>query len=322
VGEAPLIGEYGFDASLTNFEGLGPRVLPLCDAHDGQPPKRHALGSDKLGRGPITWQDRSQVTAAFVKRAVEFIRQAEQDGRPFYINLWPDDVHSPFFPPQARRGDGQKRTLYHAVLDTMDEQLGVLFDHIRQSDRLRDNTLIVLCSDNGPEPGAGSAGALRGVKGTLYEGGIRSPLIVWGPGLVAFDKRGHRDPQSVLSAFDLAPSLLKIAGVAAPTDVAFDGLDVSNVLLGKAAHGRQQPLFWRRPPDRPGPPAERLPDLAVRDGAWKLLVHYDGSRPQLYDLATDPAETTNLAGQHPELVARLTQSLLAWNAALPQDTGL
>ncbi len=54
VGEAPLITEYGFDASLTNFEGLGPRVLPLCDAYDGKPPRKHALGSDQLGRGPIT----------------------------------------------------------------------------------------------------------------------------------------------------------------------------------------------------------------------------------------------------------------------------
>ena len=64
------------------------------------PAKRYALGSDNLGRGPITWEERSQVTAAFVAAALDFIDQAEARGKPFYINLWPDDVHSPFFPPR------------------------------------------------------------------------------------------------------------------------------------------------------------------------------------------------------------------------------
>ena len=155
VGDAPLITEYGFDESLTNFEGLGPRVLPLCDAHDGKPPRKHALGSDTLGRGAITWEDRSQVTAAFVAGALKFIKKAEAEGKPFYVNLWPDDVHSPFFPPEARRGSGAGRELYLGVLKTMDEQLGVLFDDIRSDEKLRTNTLILVCSDNGPEKGAG-----------------------------------------------------------------------------------------------------------------------------------------------------------------------
>ena len=114
-----------------------------------------------------------------------FIRQAAKNGKPFYVNLWPDDVHSPFFPPAARRGDGAKRTLYHAVLERMDAQLGAIFDEIRGNSALRDNTLVLVCSDNGPEDGAGSAGPFRGSKAMLYEGGIRSPLVVWGPGLLA-----------------------------------------------------------------------------------------------------------------------------------------
>ena len=83
VGDAPLITEYGFDQSLTNFEGLGPRVLPLKDAYDGKPPKKHALGSDKLGRGEITWQDRSLVTESFTQAAMTFIRDADAAGKPF-----------------------------------------------------------------------------------------------------------------------------------------------------------------------------------------------------------------------------------------------
>ncbi len=155
VGEAPLITEYGFDESLTNFEGLGPRVLPLNDAYDGQPAKRYSLGSEKLDRGTITWVDRNQVTRKFVEGAMAFIDKAAANNQPWMINLWPDDVHSPFFPPEGKRGDGKKRTLYYNVLANMDQQLGVLLDRIRNDARLRDNTIILFASDNGPEPGAG-----------------------------------------------------------------------------------------------------------------------------------------------------------------------
>ena len=322
VGEAPLITEYGFDASLTNFEGLGPRVLPLCHAYDGKPPKKHALGSDQLGQGPITWEDRSKITASFTSAALDFIKQAEAAGRPFYVNLWPDDVHSPFYPPEARRGDGEKHTLYLGVLDTMDEQLGVLFDYIRRSDELRENTLILVCSDNGPEPGAGSAGPFRGAKTMLYEGGVRSSLVVWGPRLVDPDCNGVVNRKSVFAAIDLVPTLLAVAGVAAPEDVEFDGEALAEVLLGKSEASRSQPLFFRRPPDREAFYGEEdLPDLSVRDGRWKLLCEYDGSKPQLYDLAADREETNNVAADHPDLVKRLTAAVIAWHKSMPPDNG-
>jgi len=322
VGEAPLITEYGFDESLTNFEGLGPRVLPLCDAYDGKPPRRHALGSDKLGRGPITWQDRSRVTQSFVSAATDFIKEAQAADKPFYVNVWPDDVHSPFFPPKGRRGDGTKRALYHSVLDAMDEQLGVLFDTIANDKTLRSNTLVLICSDNGPERGAGSAGPFRGHKTTLYEGGIRSPLIVWGPGLIAPERAGTVNRSSFLAAIDLVPTLLKVAGVTPPTAVTFDGQALPEVLLGRSQSSRSAPLFFRRPPDRGRSSNDHdLSDLAVREGTWKLLCEYDGSQPELYDLRIDPAETNNVADQHPDVVRRLSAALLQWHRSMPPDNG-
>jgi uncharacterized sulfatase len=322
VGEAPLITEYGFDKSLTNFEGLGPRVLALKDAYDGKPVQRHTLGSDKLGRGEITWEDRSKVTASFTAAALEFMKQAAAKDQPFYINVWPDDVHSPFFPPAARRGDSAKRTLYHGVLDTMDEQLGVLFDVIRDTESLRTNTLILVCSDNGPELGAGSAGQLRGYKTMLYEGGIRSSLIAWGPGLMNQDDTGKVNRKSIFSAVDLVPSILEIAKVAPPDDVEFDGEGLPNVLLGRARTSRSKPLFFRRPPDRDAfYGVADLPDLAVLENSWKLLCEYDGSDAQLYNLATDPAESSNVADQHPDVVTRLTDVLVAWHESMPPDNG-
>ena len=101
VGDAPLITEYGFDASLTNFEGLGPRVLAIKNAYNGKPTSRLTLGSDKLGRGKITYEDRSLITQSFTAAAIDFVKKSVADEKPFYINVWPDDVHSPFFPPKS-----------------------------------------------------------------------------------------------------------------------------------------------------------------------------------------------------------------------------
>ncbi len=317
VGEAPLITEYGFDESLTQFEGLGDRILPLCDAYDGQPPKQYALGSDNLGRGRIQWMDRSKVTGAFVDRAIEFIRKAEAEGRPFYVNVWPDDVHSPFFPPKALQGNRSKRELYLGVVKAMDAQLAPLFDYIRARPALRANTIIFVASDNGPEPGAGSAGPFRGHKGLLYEGGIREPFIVWAPGLIDPKARGTRNDSTVLVGMDFLPSVASLAGAPLPADARLDGEDLSAAMLGKKAPRRATDLFWNRPPDRPGARGEVWPDLAMRRGDWKLLLMRDGSNPQLYDLAEDPGETRNLAAQKPRVVRRLSKPLLEWWLSLP-----
>jgi uncharacterized sulfatase len=319
VGDAPLPADYGFDKTLTNFEGLGDRVLPLLDAFDGKPAKRYALGSDALGRGEITWADRSIVTGRFVDAAIAFMRDAAGAGKPFFVNVWPDDVHSPFFPPAALRGDGTKQALYLGVVRATDRQLGPLFDFVRDDPKLRDNTWIVLASDNGPEPGAGSAGPFRGHKGNLYEGGLRSPLIVWGPGLMPKAAAGTTNDATVISAVDVLPSVLALAGVKLPPGDALDGEDLGATMLGRARATRTKPLFWVRPPDRPGPPAYRFPDLAVRDGDWKLLIDKDGGRPQLYDLSKDPGEATNLAAAKVDIVRRLKTMALAWRKTLPID---
>jgi len=320
VADAPAISVYGFDESLTNFEGMGPKLLPLTMKPGENKPGRIWADAERLGK-PVTWMPRSKITSGFVDAAIPFIDTAVKDGKPFYVNLFPDDVHSPFWPP-VEQWTESKRGQYLAVLREMDRQLGKLFDHIRLSPALRDNTLILVCSDNGPEPGAGSAGPFRGTKATLYEGGIRSPLIVWAPSLMEADKVGTHNQTSVFAAFDLVPSLLAIAKVSAPDSISFDGENLSNVLLGQSTVSHTSAIFWRRPPDRKTmQTAERLPDLAVRDGNWKLLCEYDGTLPQLYDLVVDRAETANLATQHPEVVTRLTASVLAWHQSMPPDNG-
>jgi uncharacterized sulfatase len=320
VAEAPPILDYGFDDSLTNFEGMGAKLLPLTLKPGQVEPGRIWADAERLGE-PATWMLRSKITGGFIDAAIAFIEKAGRDGKPFYLNLWPDDVHSPFWPPVERWGDGSKRERYLAVLEEMDRQLGELFDYVRNNERLHRNTLVLVCSDNGPEPGAGEAGPFRGVKTQLYEGGIRSPLVVWGPGLIARVKGGVVNKQSFFAAIDLVPSLLAITG-ASPPESQFDGVPIPGVLLGKSTKSRGKPLFFRRPPDRDSfYGVDDLPDLAVRDGRWKLLCEYDGSQPELYDLAVDRAEDDNVAAEQPAVVRRLTAELLAWHRSMPPDKG-
>jgi len=206
----------------------------------------------------------------------------------------------------------------------MDRQLGRLFDALRESPELLQNTVVILCSDNGPEPGAGSAGPFRGAKTRLYEGGIRSPLIVWAPGLMDRSQQGAVNENSVFAAFDLVPSILSLAGVPIDSSIRFDGEDLSGTLLGREQASRQAPIHWRRPPDRKNaPPAlsQPQPDLAVREGRWKLLCDYDGSNRQLYDLQLDAAESQNLEAQHSELATRLAAMAVAWHRSMPADEG-
>ncbi|MCO6044823.1 sulfatase-like hydrolase/transferase [Aeoliella sp. ICT_H6.2] len=323
VDDAPFISSYGFDQSLTNFEGMGPKLLPLAMTPEWEKPRKIWGDAIRLG-GPPVWKLRSHVTEGFVQTAISFIDEAQRRQEPFYVNVWPDDVHTPLYPPLDRWAD-DKRGLYEGVLDSMDEQLGPLFKRIRGDKALRDSTLIVFCSDNGPEDGAGTSQPLRGSKGWLYEGGVRSPLIVWGPGLLADGSAGTTNGEAVLSSIDINRSLYEICGVALPEGAELDGEDVSETLLANSTEGRQAPIVWRRPPDRPGfdqAGKQDNPDLAVRDGKWKYYVNCDGSDRQLYDLKVDASETTNIVSGYPDVAGRLHELAMEWNSNMPADAGV
>lgn len=320
VAEAPAITEYGFDKSLTNFEGMGPKLLPLTKNAKGEV-GRIWEDAERLGE-PYTWMQRSEITTGFIEAAMDFISQSQKEDKPFYVNIWPDDVHSPFWPPfedyDLTKADG-KRALYLAVLEAMDKQFGKLFEYVRNDKKLRENTLIVFCSDNGPEPGAGTSGDLRGFKGHLYEGGIRSSLIVWGPGFVPENVRGMRNSQNYFTAIDLKPSILELTGIEASKNELADGESMLPTLLGKTKSSRQSPAFWSRPPDRKHFKGfdQPLPDLAIRKGDFKLLCDFDGGRPELFNLTKDPKERNNIADENPDKVKEMTREVTAWYGKMP-----
>ena len=318
VDDAPSIISYGFDQSLTNFEGMGPKLLPLTLKPGQKEPGRIWSDAERLGEG-AKWVLRSKITEGFVDEAIPFMQESLKKDKPFYINLWPDDVHAPFWPPTDKWADS-KRGLFLSVLQEMDKQLGKLFNAIRDSPELRDNTIVMVCSDNGPEKGAGVAGPFRGYKTHLYEGGVRSSLVVWGPGIV--EAKGVVNKESVFSAIDIVPSLLQLSKLQIPEGVSFDGEALPEVLIGKSNKSRKEPLFFRRPPDRDSFYGDKdLPDLAMREGKWKLLCEFDGADTELYDLDNDKGETKNLASNNKEIVKKMKQELISWHKSMPPDNG-
>lgn len=317
VGEAPLITEYGFDESVTQFEGLGDRYLATYETLNLKDSTRQLeKWSAELGRGKIYWDKRYHITARFVDRAIGAIAHARSAHKPFYINLWPDDVHTPLEPSPANRGSGSKHDRYVGVVNELDQQLKRIFDFIRNDPALSSNTLIVVASDNGPEPGAGSAGTFRSSKGSLYEGGIREPLIVWFGSNIDRDKRGSVDTKSVIVGMDMPVSFAALAGARAKESL--DGIDVSNALMGRPQSERKQAIMWLRPPDRKMVEDKVQPDLAIREGKFKLVVNVDGSGVELYDLSEDEEESKNVSSSHSEVVKRLSKKVLSWYDSMPR----
>jgi arylsulfatase A-like enzyme len=305
VTNAPPFAAYGFDEHAGTWESPQPHPDITSTNWIWCP-------NDKVKR----W-DR---TAFFVDKALDFLRRHK--AQPCYVNVWPDDVHTPWVPSQERlglypNGPADERN-FRAVLDEYDRQMGRLFQGLADLG-LQERTLVIFSSDNGPLPSfrGSRSGHLRGSKFSLYEGGVRMPFIVRWPGHVP---AGRVDDQSVLAATDLFPSLCAIAGVPLPPGVAFDGEDLSAPLTGTPTV-RTRTLFWEygRNTNAFNFPKgkDRSPNVALREGDWKLLVSADGSDVQLYNLRDDPKETVNVADQHPDIARRLADKALAWRNSLP-----
>jgi arylsulfatase A-like enzyme len=162
----------------------------------------------------------------------------------------------------------------------------------------------------------GSTGGLRGRKWSLYEGGIREPLIVRQTGRIP---AGRLDTRSVVSTLDFFPTFCRVAGVT-PPHVNFDGEDASGVFFGHPRE-RRRDLFWEYGRDEgypyPGRKWDRSPNCAIRSGRWKLLANADGSGPELYDLSRSELERENCAAAEPRRARELSERLLAWRRSLP-----
>lgn len=308
VNNAPGFEKYGFDEHVSTYESPDPD--PFITATNW-------IWSDK---DSIKRWDR---TKYFVDKTLDFMRKHK--GQPCFVNLWPDDVHTPWVPRQEKEYTGQypmnpqEEAAFKLVLKEYDVQIGRLLDGIK-SMNLDKNTIVIFTSDNGPLPsfrGSRAAG-LRGSKLSLYEGGIRMPFIISWPGHIP---AGRTDEISELSATDLLPSLTKMARINLPNNYNGDGVDRSLVFLGKPS-SRGKAMFWeygrndiafKYPNGR-----DKSPNLAIRSGEWKFLMNNDGTGEQLFNIAKDRNETTNLATSRPVIVKELKDKLSKWWTSLPK----
>ncbi len=300
VTNAPPFSAYAFDEHVSTFESPEP-------APDLTSTNWVWSAQDKIKR----WNR----TAYFVDKTLDFL--GRHKNQPCYVNLWPDDVHTPWVPRGTSDDELKKKDLgkeeFRAVLAEYDVQIGRFFEGLKKLG-MDKNTLVIFASDNGPMPTfrGERSGGFRDGKGSLHEGGIRMPFIARWPGRIS---AGEVDKKTVFHAVDLFPTFCKIGGGSLPKNVTFDGEDLSAVLLGKPAT-RKKLLFWEfksfTPPKEAGP----SPTLAVRDGDWKLLVNNDGTDTELFDLSKDPGETNNLQNENQKVAQRLKKEVLAWRKSV------
>jgi arylsulfatase A-like enzyme len=258
------------------------------------------------------------LTDEITRRAVTFItRHADE---PFFLEVAYNAVHWPFEPPDRPPTEAELRAPrplrqmpddsvpatrqdYVRILERADQGVGEILAALEKRGVTK-NTLVIFTNDNGGEWLSRNA-PLFHRKGTLWEGGIRVPLIVRWPGEIPSGKISKQ----VAITMDVTATILAAAGARLPAGYHPDGIDILPILRGKAPLLERR-LFWRwvRPYRQ---------QRAVRSGQWKLLN--DGNNLLLFDLSVDPGERTDLAARRPELVATLARLLAKWEADIVKE---
>lgn len=310
VKDPPKFAAYGYDLGLGTWES--PQPHPDLTSRDWI-----WSAEDRVPR----WNR----TRWMVDRTLAFLQKNAD--RPCFVNLWLDDVHTPWVPSADDQGVGREGRAtgkgdtpdrFRRVVAEMDQQIGRLLDALRKRKADRP-TLVLFLGDNGPLPTFEQQRTvgLRGSKLSLYEGGIRVPCLAWGSDLVP---AGRTNDTTVLAAVDLFPTLCKVCDADLPEGYGSDGEDLSPALVGKSLK-RTRPLFWeygRNEKSFAYPKGKnRSPNVAIRVGDWKLLVNADGTGAELYDLASDPKESRDQRADRPDLAKRLTDQALKWRKSQP-----
>jgi arylsulfatase A-like enzyme len=238
----------------------------------------------------------------YTKEAIDFITRSKE--KPFYLYFAHNAVHTPIYPGAAFAGKSQNGRFGDWV-EEVDWSVGQVLDALR-SQGLDKDTLVVFTSDNGPwlikGADGGSAGPLRGGKGSTWEGGVRVPTLAWWPGHVPAGSVND----AVAATIDLLPTFVSLAGGTVPATPVIDGRDITPILFGQSKESAREAHYYFASYDL----------QAVRQGRWKLALspQSDGlgknaakTSPglRLYDLDAEIGELTDVAAQHPEVVAKL-----------------
>lgn len=278
------------------------------------------------------------------EHAVAFIEKCHAETKPFFINLWIHEPHTPFHTvPKYRwrfRELEERDNIYASVLSHADDRIGEVLDALDRL-KLTDKTLVIFSSDNGPARASratdltlmhdtatgagygiaaakGTTGGRKGYKAALFEGGIGVPFIARWPGKIP---AGKVDTSSLISAVDLLPTFCELAGASLPDDYHPDGVSQVDALQGDGQPTRSKPLFWKmqaRWPIQNSRPYHWVSYAIVHEN-WKLLTNHDSSYAELYNLGADPLEQIDLSTQEPDVVEQLLQQIEQWKATLPDE---
>jgi len=275
----------GFDY----YFGL-PYSNDMRKAFRGYPPLPLMRGEEAIETEP----DQSQLTKRYTEEAVKFID--EHKGEPFFVYLPHSMVHVPLFASDEFKGKSALG-LIGDTIEEIDWSVGQVMEAL-QRHGLDEKTLVIFTSDNGPD--RRPAGPFRGSKASIYEGGVREPCIMRWPGKIA----AGTTCDQIAGNIDILPTLAKLAGGSPPTDRVIDGRDISRLMFeANPGSVREKHLHFNA--------GGQL--AAIRVGNWKLIRKQPGrkgkpgSEVQLFDLAEDRGESTNLAEAHPDIVARLSE---------------
>lgn len=283
-------------------------------------------------------KEREYLTDYLTRKAIDYITDNREG--PFYLNL---SFYTPHWPLQApenvveeynqkAQDGGHHNATYAAMIESMDTNIGKILDTLEELE-IADNTVVIFMSDNGgiggyeyiedrPESdnitvsGVTDNRPYKGRKTTYYEGGIRTPLIIYWPSNI---EPGITTDEQVIG-LDLYPTYLELAGLEEPEDYPLDGVSLTPLFENPGVSLDREALYWHFP----GYPNSRWrtgPVSVIRSGPWKLLKFYETDHVELYNLQDDPGEQNNLTVQMPDQTIQLKEKLENWltetNAPLP-----
>jgi arylsulfatase A len=318
-GAGRLPEDQGFDVNV-----MGGRIghpasyfFPYGAATATRPAHSHAVPALPPGGAPG-----DDLTARQAAEAVRLIAGAATADKPFLLYLPFYSVHAPLEAPaetvekyrrkkataEGAAAAGAMRPVHAAMVEETDRAVGRVLDALDAAG-VAENTLVVFTSDNGGVGGATDLAPLRGSKRTLYEGGVRVPLVVRYPGVARAGARTN----VVAITQDLFATACAAAGAETSPEVRTDARDLTPALRGDGDLAERDAVFWHFPHylNDGGPPSG-----AVRSGRWKLIEPYGGGPAQLFDLSADPGESHDLAAERPEVAADLRARHAAWRASV------
>ena len=266
------------------------------------PPGGNSYFDPVLQHNGVEEKHSGYCTDIFTGAAMRFIE--ENRDRPFFVYLATNAPHTPlerdesYVSPYLEMGLDETTAKVYGMVANVDENVGRLLAGLKKLG-LEENTIVIFLTDNGPQQDRYNCG-LRGRKGTVYEGGIRMPCFVRWPAML----KSGRSIDRIAAHIDILPTLLDVCGVAVPDGLLLDGVSLLPLLQGQDVPWPDRTLFfqWHR-----GDVPELYRACAARCQRYKLV-----NGKELYDIATDPGETKDIAATHPDVVEQLRAAYEKW----------